>query len=214
MMTIRRPQPLLTSTKHLTSLLLLGGVFASTVACDHKLMNEEPKLGETLPENLEKAAPVASSGAAGAGPMMGGGGPMMGGGGPMAGGGAPMMGGGGGVSTGGTLKGKILLSDALKDNVPSAGILFIYARRVGQDKGPPLAVLRVPAPTFPLEFSMGPENVMMQGIPFEGDVNLSARLDGDGNAMTRLTGDLTGALAAPVKVGTENLELTLSDVLP
>lgn len=126
-----------------------------------------------------------------------------------------MMGGGGsGVSTGGTLKGTITLSDALKDKVAAGAILFVYARRVGQDKGPPLAVLRVPTPTFPLPFTMGPENVMMQGIPFEGEVSLSARLDGDGNAMTRLTGDLTGVLPAPVKVGTDQVELVLNEMLP
>ena len=49
-------------------------------------------------------------------------------------------------------------------------------------EGPPLAVKRIPVPSFPVMFSLGPEDRMSAGVPFEGEVRLSARLKRDGTA--------------------------------
>ena len=64
------------------------------------------------------------------------------------------------------------LAPDLAGRVPEGGTLFIIARR-GAGGGPPLAVRRIPSPRFPLEFSIGPENVMIPGVVFEGDILLS-----------------------------------------
>ena len=100
------------------------------------------------------------------------------------------------------ISGSITLAPELEGQVPEGGILFIIARR-GTGGGPPLAVRRIPSPQFPLQFTIGPENVMIPSMKFEGEIRLSARLDGDGNAMTRNPGDLQGGLAESVAPGSE-----------
>jgi hypothetical protein len=90
-------------------------------------------------------------------------------------------------------------------------VLFVIARPQGARGGPPLAVLRIPNPDFPLEFSIGPENVMIPSMRFEGAISLSARLDADGNAMTRGAGDLSSVVQESLAPGTTGVQLLLSE---
>lgn len=189
-------------------------VACALVACDHKTLDEEPKYGKTLPDSVEHVAGSVIQGPNG--PMSvdqssGMGGPMMGGGAaPMAGG---MAAGGGAAATGGgVVNGNVTLADGVKDKVQAGSVLFVYARKAGMDKGPPLATAKFPADSFPVKFELSQANVMLQGLSFEGDINLSARLDNDGNPMTKNPGDLVGVLPN-VKVGAENLTLELGEVL-
>lgn len=195
----------------LPAALLVAGVLG---ACDHKQLDTEPAHGKTLPADFPRVE---------AGPAKGAGGPMAGGsmaGGPMAGGsmaGGSMAGANAGsgapASGGGVLTGTVTLGDAVKDKVPPGAVLFLYARRPGMDKGPPLATTRLDAQSFPVAFQLSQANVMLEGLVFDGEVNLSARLDNDGNAMTRNPGDLTGSVPG-LKVGTEGVTLELNQVLP
>ena len=59
---------------------------------------------------------------------------------------------------------------------PSAG-LFIFARPVGVESGPPLAVRKHGIFDFPFEFEIGQLNTMIEGSVFEGNLTLTARLD-------------------------------------
>ena len=70
-------------------------------------------------------------------------------------------------------------------------ILFLFVRPAGASGGPPLAVQRIPSPSFPLVFAIGPEDAMVASGPFPERVTVEARLDGDGNAMTDEPGDLS-----------------------
>ena len=88
-----------------------------------------------------------------------------------------------------------------------SGTLFVIARSA--DGGPPLAVKRLPAGPFPLDFEIGPHDGMMPGRPFAGPIRLSARLDRDGDPLTRGTGDLEAALAQSIQPGAAGLELVL-----
>jgi hypothetical protein len=97
----------------------------------------------------------------------------------------------------------------LGDGAPSGGVLFIVARRAGAVGGPPLAVVRLPSPSFPLDFEIGQGNVMIPSMKFEGEMSLTARLDFDGNAMTREPGDYEGAAADPVAPGMQGVVLVL-----
>lgn len=90
-------------------------------------------------------------------------------------------------------------------------MLFIIART--RPAGPPLAVLRVPTPSFPHRFEIGQAEVMIPTLVFEGEIKLSARLDSDGNAMTKLPGDLIGAVATPLAPGATNVTLRLDQKL-
>jgi hypothetical protein len=86
--------------------------------------------------------------------------------------------------------------------------LFIFVRPAGATGGPPLAVQRIPSPTFPLEFAIGPQDAMVASGPFPERVTLEARLDGDGNAMTEEPGDLSArSETAP---GASDVTLALS----
>ncbi len=88
--------------------------------------------------------------------------------------------------------------------------LYIVARAAGSGGGPPLAVKRIVAPTFPVSFSLGAGDVMMPGMAFEGPLNLSARLDRDGDPLTREPGEPTGAYEDnPVEPGARNVVIQL-----
>lgn len=109
------------------------------------------------------------------------------------------------------VRGRVELAPQLEDRVPSGAILFLIARR--PEPGPPLAVQRIPSPSFPLEFSIGPDDRMIQALPFAGPLQLSARLDADGNAMTREPGDLQGAAEGSFAPGDEGALIRIDEAL-
>jgi len=69
-------------------------------------------------------------------------------------------------------------------------VLFIIARAAGQTAGPPAAVKRIGNPTFPLEIDLSSADSMMgPGQPLPATVRIEARLDSDGDAMTKNPSD-------------------------
>ena len=106
-----------------------------------------------------------------------------------------------------TIRGVVRVAPALADKAKGKAAIFIIAR--GKQPGPPLAVMRILNPRFPLEFTMGEQNVMMQGAAFEGEVSLVAKLDGDGKVGTQ-PGDIFGGARGPVQVGARGVEIVLS----
>ena len=94
--------------------------------------------------------------------------------------------------------------------IPGA-VLFVIARPQGVSGGPPLAVLRIADPEFPYAFKIGPANVMIPSMRFEGAISLSARLDADGNAMTRGPGDVSSPTLSPLAPGATGVKLDLTD---
>jgi cytochrome c-type biogenesis protein CcmH len=111
------------------------------------------------------------------------------------------------------IRGTVRVDPALAGRAPASAVLFVIARAGVATAGPPLAVRRIPSPRFPAEFEIGPDDVMIQGMRFEGEIRLSARLDADGNAMTRRAGDLQGRAASAVAPGAEGVELVLDEPL-
>jgi cytochrome c-type biogenesis protein CcmH len=112
------------------------------------------------------------------------------------------------------ITGKVTVDARLKDSVNSQATLFIIARAAEGGGGPPLAVKKIDRPVFPLSYSLGPENVMMQGRPFSGKVMIAVRLDKDGNPTTREAGDLIGEHKSnPVDVGSKNVDIVLDQVV-
>ncbi len=133
-------------------------------------------------------------------PAMGGGGPMGGGGGPMGGGGAPMGGGGGQLLASGTIE--------LGNPSESGQVLFVSVQ--GSQPGPPLAALKLPPGPFPMKFEITTANIipMMAGRPLPPTFSVVARLDSDGDPMTRPPTD-PSARADGLSAGTANLVLKL-----
>ena len=92
---------------------------------------------------------------------------------------------------------------------PSGAVLFVFVRPADRSAGPPLAVQRLSPSTFPLEYSIGPEDAMMGPAPFPDRVVVEARLDSDGDPLSRDPGDLS-ARSDPVPPGSEAVTLTLA----
>lgn len=92
------------------------------------------------------------------------------------------------------------------------GVLFVIARSSGG--GPPLAVKRLSVGPFPLDFEIGPADVMMAGRPWSGPISLTARIDRDGNPMTRDPSDPTAELPSPIEPGAADVELRLENPAP
>jgi len=113
----------------------------------------------------------------------------------------------------GQITGRITIDPKIKAAIDPQAVLFVIARPAAGGGGPPLAVKKIDRPSFPLSYSLGAENVMMQGMPFTGKINVTARLDQDGNAATRTAGDIAGDYKKnPVEVGSTNVDIVLDQV--
>jgi len=108
------------------------------------------------------------------------------------------------------IEGSVRLEPGRAADTGSRSTLYIVARAAGTQGGPPLAVKRIVGPTFPVSFSLGAGDVMMPGMAFEGPLNLSARLDRDGDPLTREPGEPAGAYGGnPVKPGARDVTIHL-----
>ncbi len=88
-------------------------------------------------------------------------------------------------------------------------LLYVAARR--PEGGAPVAVQRITASQieFPATITLSEQNSMLRdGSPFEGQVIVSARLDQDGDPLSKQKGD-AGALSAEVSIQNQKISLTL-----
>jgi hypothetical protein len=104
------------------------------------------------------------------------------------------------------IRGTVRLGDGL--SAPGPGVLFVVARSAAG--GPPLAVVRLGSARLPQDFEIGPGDTMFPDIPFAGPLQLTARLDRDGDPMSRSGEDLVAALDAPVEPGASGVDLVLA----
>jgi cytochrome c-type biogenesis protein CcmH len=112
------------------------------------------------------------------------------------------------------ITGKISIDPKLKGSIDPNAALFIIARPASGAGGPPLAVKKIDRPSFPVDFTLSQENVMMPGVPFAGKINITARLDKDGNPVTRTPGDISGDYKKnPIEVGTKNVDVVIDQVM-
>jgi hypothetical protein len=94
------------------------------------------------------------------------------------------------------ITGVVKLSPTLKDPWPKGAHVFVIAR--AESGGPPYAVRRYDGAKPPFAFALGPENLMIQGMQAPASLIITARVDQDGDALTRQLGDLESAPSAPV----------------
>jgi len=104
------------------------------------------------------------------------------------------------------LSGTISLDPSITQSPGSAVTVFIIAR-TGPGKGKPVLARRIDAQSFPLAFTLTGADSMMAGDK-PANVSLEARIDLDGDAMTREPGSPTARLAS-VSLGSQSVALTL-----
>jgi hypothetical protein len=87
---------------------------------------------------------------------------------------------------------KVTLALAPGAKAPASNIIYIIVRDAGQTAGPPSAVKKVMITSFPLTIDVTAADSMM-GQPLPSKMRIEARLDTDGNAMTKEPTDLEGS---------------------
>jgi hypothetical protein len=86
-------------------------------------------------------------------------------------------------------------------------VVFLTVREAGVAQGPPVAVKRLTAEGFPLQFELGTADSMM-GQPLPERVRIDARADSDGAAATRSESDPKG-FADGVALGRTGVRIQL-----
>jgi|GEM_PF-883451 len=118
------------------------------------------------------------------------------------------------AATGATITGRITLAPALKKDVTANDVVYLTARRMPDTpgtRGSLVAVKRFMARDLPIPFTLSEGDMMFKNGSFEGLLQLTVRVDKDGDPMTHKKGDLFGLLDN-VKVGSSGVELKVSDV--
>jgi cytochrome c-type biogenesis protein CcmH len=113
---------------------------------------------------------------------------------------------------GASVEGRVTVSDKVKADLPQGATLFVYARPADGSRMP-LAIVRVPAQSFPVTFKLDDSTAMspQSRLSLQQQVQLVARISRSGNAMPQ-PGDLTGTLG-PVKVGARDVQLVIDDTV-
>jgi hypothetical protein len=115
---------------------------------------------------------------------------------------------------GGSITGSIVLTASTAKAKPKGGTLYLVARRPSDNpsaRGTLIAVKKLPATTFPLPFSLTAADMPFQNGPFDGELDLTARIDQDGDPLTHEKGDVFGTLLK-VQVGSHDVKLALVQV--
>jgi hypothetical protein len=118
----------------------------------------------------------------------------------------------GSSGAGPAITGTISLARDLTGRVRGGETLFIVARKGARASGPPFAVKRIVGPHFPLQYRLGPEDVMMAGSPFEGPFHVTAHLSRRGAAGPVARGDLEGEHPGEVQVGARGVDIVIARV--
>ena len=98
------------------------------------------------------------------------------------------------VASGVTLKGEVVLADALRGKVPAGLTLFILAKSVNSP-GAPVAILRTTTGTWPVSFQLDDSQAMLpeRKLSTAGPVTIEARTSRSGQAAPA-PGDFQGVL--------------------
>jgi hypothetical protein len=127
-----------------------------------------------------------------------------------------------GTTPGGTfdpktvLAGVLKLDDKVKAKVAAGDVIFVVARRYEEGAtgpGTPLAVQKLTAADkWPLKFSLDSRDAMLAGTTLSGKVVVTARVDKDGDAITKNPGDVTGQ-SKPCEPPKKDVVVALDTVL-
>ena len=109
------------------------------------------------------------------------------------------------------LSGSISLASRLQNKTPHANsVLFIIAKNQG---GVPVAVRRVVNPSFPMDFSLGPRELLVPGAKPQPPFLLQVQLNGHGNVGDPVEGDLEGGNSQAVHLGETGIRIMIDRVV-
>jgi hypothetical protein len=113
--------------------------------------------------------------------------------------------------------GEVRLAEGVKpDVVKPTDTLFIMVRELTPEGKPGrlLAAQRHQPVQLPLKYELGAKDTMVPGTAFVGPFVVQARLDRDGDPMTKGDDDLYAEFGSPVKGGQQGVDLTLKPGKP
>jgi len=122
-----------------------------------------------------------------------------------------------GPAVSGFIYGQLKIDEALKSKVKAGSILFVIVRRYAPEgqKGMMIAATKlegITAGSFPLKYVVKQADAMM-GAPLVGKVSVSARIDQDGDAISKQPGDIIGTAEGSIMVGVNPVVITLNKSL-
>jgi hypothetical protein len=113
------------------------------------------------------------------------------------------------------LRGTIRVGKDISAAIRPGSVLFLSARPIdpatGETLGAPLAVAKLAVDKLPMPFELTERDMMVGGTRFEGEVLISARVDGDGEARTKEPGDVEGRMRT--RIPAKGLDLVLDTAL-
>ncbi len=112
------------------------------------------------------------------------------------------------------IQGVLKVDSKLRAKATAGDVIFVIARAASEGEAPGqlLAVKKLTVGAWPLPFVLDGADVMLQGTKLKGKVVVTARLDKDGDAMSKNPGDLVGS-SEPVTVPASGVVVTLDKAL-
>jgi hypothetical protein len=108
------------------------------------------------------------------------------------------------------IQGTVRLAPGVQAKIGGSDALFVIAREAGKKDGPPLAVLKMVGMSFPAEYRLSQEDVMMPGAWFRGKLAIKATLRKSGFVGMPTKHDLAGNASATVEPGAKGVDIELA----
>jgi len=112
------------------------------------------------------------------------------------------------------IAGQVVIAPAMRAHVAPTDTIYIVARRIPDNpaaRGSLVAVKKVSATKFPIEFELSAADMPFQNGAFDGDLQLWVRDNKSGDPIVRRKGDVFGMLPK-VHVGARDVKLPLDQL--
>ena len=116
------------------------------------------------------------------------------------------------VNGGFRLYGTVLVSHRFQKRLETPNmVMFVTAANVG---GVPVAVKKFVNPTFPLDWKMAPEDMILPGRDWDGTLSVRVTVNQHGKAGEMRPGDLMGEHRHPVHSGDRSVDVVIDSEAP
>jgi hypothetical protein len=112
------------------------------------------------------------------------------------------------------ITGQVVVTPEMRSHVAATDTLYVVARRIPDNpsaRGTLVAVKKLSATKFPINFELSAADMPFQNGAFEGDLQLSVRDNKSGDPIMRRKGDVFGTLPK-VRVGARDVRLPLEQL--